>query len=249
MYYTCSQSCFIAISPYQLVPFSPAISPLTSVCIGCGSSFLAPVSPFGLFSLIAIFLVFVLLLPLLCFLLLLLGFLFVLDLLLFGGIFVGLLFVCGVCFHLLFLNISLFLIMLPFLPFLLFITFFSLFLSFIFYSNPYVIFGGIPLGSQMFLLFLMFMLLVENGSLHLSFALILLLGLFLDRVLLCFQVLVTDLLLLLAPELFSSVGCQVCLIFNLIFLDPLCNADARDFSFFLLVIFFLLHLFIGVLSL
>jgi len=153
-------------------------------------------SPFNLFSSIIIFLSSIQLLPLLYFLLLLLDFLFISILLLSGYIFVYLRFISDVCFHMLFPNISSFLTMPPFLPFLLFITFFSLFLSFVFGWDLYATFEDILMGNQLFLLFQMFMLLVEYGSLHLLYALILLLVLFLHPASLFIQFLLADLLLL-----------------------------------------------------
>lgn len=137
----------------------------------------------------------------------------------------------------------------PCLPFLLSITSFFLSLNSKFYSSLYVIFEDIPRDNQLFLPFQMFMLLIEYDSLHLSFALILLLVLFLNLVLLSILALINDLLLLLILVLFSFVGCFVCLIFGLVVLGLLCNVDALDFFSFLLVTFFHLRLFVGFLLL
>jgi len=132
----------------------------------------------------------------------------------------------------------------PFLPFLLFIASFFLSLNSKFYSSLYVIFEDIPTDNQLFLPFQKFTLLIEYDSLHLSFALILPLVLFLNLVLLSILALINDLLLLLVLVLFSFVGCFVCLIFGLVVLDLLCNVDALDFFSFLLVTFFHLRLFV-----
>ncbi len=173
-----------------------------------------------------------------------LDFLFILILLLFSYIFVYLRFVCDICFHLLFLDTDLFLTMPPSLPFLLFIISFSPSLNSIFYSTLCVIFEDILMDNQLLLLFQKFMLLIEYDSLHLSSSLILLLVLFLNLVLLSVLTLLNDLLLLLVLVLFSFVGYFVCLIFNLVFLDLRCNVNALDFFSFLLITFFLLHLFV-----
>ena len=173
-----------------------------------------------------------------------LDFLFISILLLFSYIFVYLQFVCDICFHLLFLDTDLFLTMPPSLPFLLFIISFSPSLNSIFYSTLCVIFKDILMDNLLLLLFQKFMLLIECDSLHLSSALILLLVLFLNLVLLSVLTLLNDLLLLLVLVLFSFVGYFVCLIFNLVFLDLRCNVNALDFFSFLLITFFLLHLFV-----
>jgi len=143
----------------------------------------------------------------------------------------------------------LFLTLPPFLPFSPSITSFSLSLNSKFYSSLYVIFEDIPRDNQLFLLFQMFMPLIEYDSLHLSSALILPLVLFLNLVLLFILALINDLLLLLVLVLFSFVGCFVFLIFGLVGLDLLCNVDALDFFSFLLVTFFPLRLFVGFLLL
>jgi hypothetical protein len=132
----------------------------------------------------------------------------------------------------------------PSLPFSPSITSFSPSLNSIFYSSLYVVFEDIPRDNQLFLPFQKSMLLIRYDSLHLSFALILLLVLFLNLVLLSILALINDLLLILVLVLFSFVGCFVCLLFSLVVLDLLCNVDALDFFSFLLVTFFHLRLFV-----